>query len=239
LDCDAETKTLTKLHQLRQGGKQKFEDFRQQFEQLTAQARTIAPQGSSKIAVMKEALNRSLLDTLVPIQPQLSIPDYDKYVDTVQKVATAFEATPQFHRPMGSTTHYLGGRAHQSPEGYSKSAAAPGDEVDMDVDIKMADINALIAIAVNMFMKGKTLVAVAGSFSRQDKSPRAPWRTQAEFNSLVQAGKCARCKKTKHNPQNCDFQAAKQPAAQVAAATTSMADTSDNETRDESENSEN
>jgi hypothetical protein len=70
----------------------------------------------------------------------------------------------------------------------------------MDGDIKMADLNAPIAAAVNKFMKGKTLVAAAGLLSRQDKRPRAPWRTQAEFNSLVQAGKCACCKKTKHNP---------------------------------------
>jgi hypothetical protein len=102
---------------LKQGGKQKFEDLRKQFEQLTAQARTIAPQGSSKIAVMKEALNRALLDTLVPIQPQLFILDYNKYVDTVQKVAMAFEATPRFHRQTGSTSHYLGGHAHQCLSG--------------------------------------------------------------------------------------------------------------------------
>jgi hypothetical protein len=153
LDCAAETKALTKLHQLRQGGKQKFEDFKQQFKQLAAQAGTIAPQGSFKVAVMKKTLNRAISVTLVPIQPQLSILDYNKYVETVQKVATVFEATLRFHRQTGSTTHYLRGCAYQLAEGYSKSDAAPDDEVDMDGDMKMTDVNALIAAVVNKFLK--------------------------------------------------------------------------------------
>jgi hypothetical protein len=104
LDREEERKSLDKLNRLRQGEKQKFEDFRQQFEQLSAQAGTLAPKDASKVAVMRTALSASLSRLLIPVK--LSNTDYDQYVADIQSIATNFEAHQDFRQLIGSSKHF-------------------------------------------------------------------------------------------------------------------------------------
>jgi hypothetical protein len=217
LDREEERKALDKLDRLRQGDKQKFEDFRQQFEQLSAQAGSLSYRGPSKIAIIRRSLNPSLARTLIPVE--LSNTDYDAYVTKVQTISTNFEAHVDFRKQNGSTTHY-----------YVNEGSHMANNTDAEGDVEMTGVNALsVQIAA--------LVARVDALSdkKEDKRPRAKWRPQAEFSALIQAGKCGRCKQPKHNPNICEFRPAARPRAQVTAIATQPAENDSHEASSGSE----
>lgn len=222
LDHEAEAKALDELNKISQGSRQPFEDFRQQFEQLTSQAGSLAPQRASKITIMNNALNYSLQQTLKSVR--LSRDDYDTYVKDVQYFATKTEALSHQRRypSTDKETPTTRGRP-QSPQTVSR---------DAEGDVEMTGINALSAQIAALIARVDTL----GKDAKKDRRPRAKWRSQTEFLALIQAGKCGRCKKPKHHPNVCEFRPATRPKTQVTAVITQHTDDSLQEASSESEN---
>jgi hypothetical protein len=229
LDREEERKALDKLDRLRQGDKQKFEDFRQQFEQLSAQTGSLSHRGASKISIMRRALNNSLSRTLIPVE--LSNTDYDAYVTKVQAISTNLEAHADFRKQTGSTTHYyVNGSSHRSAVN-KRSHSPPTNGTDTDGDVEMTDVNAL---SVQVAALVARLDAV--NQKKEDKRPRAKWLPQVDFQALLQAGKCGRCKKPKHHPNVCEFRPAIPPKARIVAAATQPNDDDPQEDLSGSEN---
>ncbi len=222
LDREAEAKALDELNKINQGSRQLFEDFRQQFEQLMSRAGSLAPQGPSKITIMNNALNYSLQQTLKSVR--LSRDDYEAYVKDVQYFATKTEAL--FHQRRNPPAE----KETLTSQGRSHSPQTPIH--DAEGDVEMTGINALSAQIAALVARFETLN------KKEDKRPRAKWRPQEEFLALLQAGKCGRCKKTKHHPNVCEFRPATRPRpkAQVAAVATQPTNDDSHEASSGSEN---
>jgi hypothetical protein len=139
LDREEERKSLDKLDRLRQGKKQKFEDFRQQFEQLAAQAGTMAPNGPTKVAAMRRAINPLLSKYL--ITARLSYTDYDEYVAEVQSIATNLEAHSEFQGQSGSKKHYY----HTETPRPSFSKTVHQQSRDLKGDTPILDVAAIVS----------------------------------------------------------------------------------------------
>ena len=231
LDREQERKSLDKLDQLRQGDKQRFEDFRQQFELLVAQAGSLAPKDASKVNTMRRALNPSLSKYLISVT--LSNTDYDAYVAGIQPISTNFEAHPEFRKSTGSSKHYYQSSQRSNTDKRPASPQAP--EKDPDGDVIMTDVNALA-------VKIAAILAQTGSSSEQkkDKRPRAKWRSTDEFSNLIKSGKCGRCKEKRHaNLSQCKYRPAARPKTQVSAVNTPTeipASEGESESNSESEN---
>jgi hypothetical protein len=231
LDPEEERKALDKLDRVRQGDRQKFEDFRQQFEQLSAQAGTLAHKGASKVSTMRRAISTALSRLLISVE--LSNTDYESYVVKVQKIATNFEAHKDFHKQSGSMTHYYVNEGSHRSTSRKRSNSTPAQDTDGDGDTEMTDVKALAT-------KVAALVAQVSSISRggkEDKRPRAKWRSGSEFRKLIKAGKCGRCKEKKHDvASQCKFRPAARPNAQVTAVATHSTDDDLDELSSGSEN---
>lgn len=211
-DRQAETKALSKLTAIRQGGRQRFEDFRQDFELLSAQAGTLAYTGPSKIAQMQNGLNTPLTKALVATD--LSDQDFDAFVTKVQRVATRVEALPEFRKGAGHTTSWYVDRTERTTITRSTASEASGaiPAVDRDGDVEMSGINGLtirdLAALVNALNGRQPEPRSKGPTSK----PRAQWLSREDFNALLQAGKCPRCRGTKHRrPNDCKLRAAARP----------------------------
>lgn len=89
--------------------------------------------------------------------------------------------------------------------------------VDGDGDITMTGVNALVSALVNAFQNSKPKGMKEGNCK-----PRAPWRSQEDFDRLKAQNKSIRCGKSGHFGSRCtDFSAAVQPAKVSQASTMS------------------
>lgn len=234
VDTEGEKKALNKLNRLRQGDRQKFEDFRQEFEQLAAEAGSLSHQGASKIACMEAAIHKDLSRALISVDTSNS--EYDVYVTKVQSIATNFEAHPDFRGQTGSTKHY-----YVSDDRERSVAKSSPHRMDSDGDVEMSGINALIAQVATLQAQISAIGASGGSSHNRDNRPRAQWLARTEWRILRDSGKCGRCKKPRHaNGNECAFRAAHNPGpTRVAAIEAAIASPAKESLLDLSDDSEN
>jgi hypothetical protein len=209
LDREEERTSLDKLDRLRQGNKQKFEDFRQQFEQLVARAGSLAPTGAAKIAVMRRSLSPALSKLLITVE--LSNTIYDQYVSRIQSVSTNFESHLEFKRQTGSSKHYYSSDNHQHSSSQKSSLQSTRDA---EGDTPMIDVSAVVAqVLAQMNSKQNK------SSQKDDSRPRAEWLSPDVFKKLVEQGKCTRCKlERKGNERHkCKYRPALRPTSHIAA----------------------
>jgi hypothetical protein len=224
LDREGEKKALDKLDQLKQKPQEKFEDFRQQFEQLSAQAGSLAHQGSSKIAIMSRAMNETLTNSLVAVET--STTNYDDFVRVVQRVATKLEALPSYNRRQKLVLRTAGNAEDQTIP----------SQTDNDGDIQMTNVNAL-TLQIAALTAQVTALTKKRVDRLEDRRPRAKWRPQDEFNELMKAGKCGRCKESKHrHPSQCKYRPAIRPDTRLAAVAIQDVDDEEKNASSESEN---
>jgi hypothetical protein len=209
LDREEERKSLDKLGRLKQGEKQKFEDFRQQFEQLASQAGSMAPTGPAKVASMRRGINSLLSEYL--ITARVSYTDYDAYVAEVQSIATNLEAHSKFRKQTGSSNHHYTNDDIRQPSSSKKQAIQPAK--DAEGDTQMLDISAIVAqVIAQMERKGNR------STRGQDLRPRAEWKSQEVARKLREQGKCIKCeeKVKEQSSHKCKYKAAQRPQNQVS-----------------------
>lgn len=207
-DKEARQSASEYVNRMEQRYNQLFLDFLKDFEYHIAPcSAAFTPLGKSM--QLKASLNNRLRKALVGLKlPPLE--NYNAWVEEVCEVAADLEGLND-HRPKNAkyTTTKLG-----SPKGINVPEVHKDSNLDADGDYKMGGTNALLAAFKKLGIKEDSLIAGLHDLSKKgsqgeknkegpSRKPRAPWRSEEEFNNLIKKGLCVRCKKSGHRSQYC------------------------------------
>lgn len=199
-DKRARLTAVKELTQMKQGSRQSFNDFFQQFEFKLAQCGGLHWDSPLKVSHLNNGLNETLEKALIGID----LPpddDYAQWVSKVRDVAGRLESHQKRNFiKSGNEIYRPAYLTNQNPS------------IDADGDTIMTGVNALLALLNNndQSSKGNLSLASLGKNNNfrqnnngKDTRPRAPWRSQDEFQKLLSLGVCVRCGKAGHYSARC------------------------------------
>lgn len=207
-DKQARQAAAAMLNRMEQGYHQYFQDFLKDFEyRLALCGGSEAFTSLGKTQQLKNSINSRLRRALVGVK--LPPPtDYKAWVEEVMEVAAELEALADY-RPKGATqtSTVLGAPKSGSAQSYiSTEPNARTPKLDSDGDISMGGTNAVLAAIRELKESG------IGPQKKNNKKPRAPWRSKEDFNRLFKEGRCTRCTKKGHVGKYCDsYSSAQRP----------------------------
>lgn len=200
------------LKNMKQGDNQSFSEYLRDFEYILAQAKGLNWEGRMKVDSLYMGLNDQMTKALYSIDT--SDDNYPLFVSQLRAVAGKMEAHSgliRFSDNNLKTNYNINPKTYSNYKSTGESSETNTAKVDGAGDTVMSGINGLsmkklVAIinAVNTCEKGE--------IKEKHNKPPAPWRSQAEFDTLRAEGKCTRCAEQGHWFKRCPrFTWAKKP----------------------------
>jgi len=223
-DPEAAKVAARKLHALRQGRFQPFREFLQEFETLQSKAEAgseIWPD-SVKVRMLEYALNSELSDRMITVRD--APPDnFAGYTAVVSEIASRLEAKESralvSENNAARKSFFLPTPGSQAAALARRPAATTGVDADGDTVMTGHFLAAFRAgqASRNGHANNRAYNNNAGGNTNRNNLPRAPWRTDDEWQSLRDRGLCTRCLGANHDTRRCPNMRAPIRVARVAA----------------------